>query len=368
VAERFWKAGFRTGLFSGNGNVTPWRGVARGFEKVSQGVLWKGDGSKAATGYNNNAERIHEAALAWIGEQGPDENLFLHIQTIHPHNPYAPPEPFLSKFAPDNGSEINGSTPTLLGIRTGRVDVDKADEERLRGLYEGGTAYNDAHIETFLEAVLERYPKEEVLFLLTSDHGEEIFEHGGVLHGYTLYDEMLQIPLVAWWPGTIDPGRVESLTDNLDLYNALARLASQDQDITGGGESLWPYLLHERDGKATGREIVFASASAVHGGIFMARSPRMKYVYAPRLSSRGGDRWGMGQGKGRGYDAEYLFDMIEDSGEMTNLAGDDSIEADWLRTRLMAWIEAGKAIEAGEALDDMDEETQKSLRALGYLQ
>ena len=369
VAQRFWEAGFRTALFSGNGNVTPWRGMARGFEEVSNGVLWKGEEDREVTEfYNDNAERIHAAALDWIGRQALEEKLFIHIQTIHPHNPYMPPEPFRSRFAPDNGSQIEGRTAILTGIRSQRVEVDEADQERLRGLYAGGVAYNDAHLENFLASVLERYPKEEVLFILTSDHGEELFEHGGVLHGYTLYDEMLRIPLVAWWPGTIERGAVDTLTDNLDLYSSLARLTTEEQPITGGGDSLWPYLLGEESGEPTGREVVFASASAVHGGIFMARSPRLKFVFAPRMGSRGGDRWGMGQGRGRGYDAEYVFDMVNDPEEKRNLAGDNSIEADWLKTRLTAWIEAGTAIEAGEELDEMDEDIQKSLRALGYLQ
>lgn len=368
LAEHFYQAGFRTGLFSGNGNVTPWRGMARGYEEVSASVLFKGEERRAAAGYNNNAERIHAVALDWIGKQDPNERLFLHLQTIHPHNPYAPPEPFRSRFVPENGSKIDGKTETLTGIRSRRVKTNDADREKLRGLYAGGTAYNDAHIKNFLQAILERYPKEEVLFILTSDHGEELFEHGGVLHGYTLYDEMLRIPLVVWWPGTIEPSSTKTLTDNLGLYSMLADLAAPEGPITAGDHSLWPHLLGERDGNPAGRDVIFASASAVKGGIFMARSPRTKYIYAPRASSRGANRWGMGQGSGRGYDGEYIFDVVEDPAEMTNLAGDNNLEADWLRTRLMAWIAAGKAIEAGEALDEMDEETQKSLRALGYLQ
>jgi arylsulfatase A-like enzyme len=369
LAQRYREAGFRTGLFSGNGNVTPWRGMGRGFDKVSTGVLWKGEEGRAAGDYyNDNAERIHAAALDWIDKQAPDAPLFLHLQTIHPHNPYAPPEPFRSRFVPENGSEINGRTSTLTGIRARRVEADEADQDKLRGLYAGGTAYNDAHIDDFLKSILTRFSKEDVLFILTSDHGEELFEHGGVLHGYTLYDEMLQIPLVVWWPGTIAPFSTKALTDNLGLYSLLANLAAQGEPITGGGHSLWPYLLGQRGPNPTGREVVFASASAVRGGIFMARSARYKYVYAPRASSRGGDRWGMGQGRGRGYDGEYLFDLIEDPAETKNLIGEDNLEADWLQTRLTTWIAAGEAIEAGEALDEMDEERQKSLRALAYLQ
>ena len=32
--------------------------------------------------------------------------------------------------------------------------------------------------------------------IITADHGEELWEHGGFLHGHSLYDELLRVPLV----------------------------------------------------------------------------------------------------------------------------------------------------------------------------
>ena len=48
--------------------------------------------------------------------------------------------------------------------------------------------------------------------------------------------------------------------------------------------------------------------------------------------------------------------------------GDCRIAAAWLRSRLLAWIEVGKQLEVGVPVDDLDPETVKSLKALGYLQ
>ncbi len=367
LAQRYRDNGYRSGLFSGNGNVSSWLNMTAGFETDSSRTLWRGSQSRRRAGYNNNAEVIHRETLAWLDSLGPDERAFLHIQTVHPHNPYDPPEPYLSEWVPQNGSTVSGSTATLKGIRTLRVEVDENDQERLRGLYAASVAYNDAHIGDLLTTLLERYEPEDILFILTSDHGEELFEHGGVLHGYTLYDEMLRIPLVFWWPGKIKPRRVDALTDNVDLQATLASLVDRGADAMVLGDSLWPYLVGGRRASTPDKEVVFAAASSVKGGIFMARSERMKVVHAPRQGSRGGGRWGMGQGRGRNPDAEYVFDLVADPGEHLNLAGERSLEADWLWQQLRSWIDIGVRLEEGEEIGEMDAATEESLRALGYL-
>jgi arylsulfatase A-like enzyme len=365
LAEQFRDAGFRTGLFSGNGNVSVWRGLTRGFEHVARRVLFAShQQDPGAADYNDNAEKVHEAALGWIESLDPDERVFMHLQTIHPHNPFDPPEPFRSRFASGNESTIDGSTETLAAVARGKRTAGRADKERIRGLYAASVAYNDYHLGLFLERLLERYPREEVLLILTSDHGDELFDHGSLLHGYSLYDEQLRIPLVVWWPGTVEPGRIEQTAVNLDLHASLNKLLGGEDNVQTGGSSLWPALTRESEARKPSDEVVFAAASSVPGGIFMARSDRLKVVYAPR---RGSD-WGMGQGEGRLRDPEFLFDIERDPQETRNLAGDTRLEADWLRARLLAWIDAGRQLEEGVPLDELDEETRQSLRALGYLQ
>jgi hypothetical protein len=110
--------------------------------------------------------------------------------------------------------------------------------------------------------------------------------------------------------------------------------------------------------------VIYAAASSVHGGIYMARSERSKVIFAPQT----GYAWGMGNGGSRTRDPEYLFDLTLDPGETENLAGERMLESDWLWSKLLAWMEAGKSLEIGEPLEEMDEETRQSLRALGYLQ
>jgi arylsulfatase A-like enzyme len=362
LAERFTAAGYETALLTGNGNVSSSRGLAAGFGFTPRSLLVADDPKPSEVHYNDNAERCHSAALAWLDAVHP-EKAFIHIQTIHPHNPYNPPASYVERYAAGSGSEIDGRTRTLLDIRRQKRSVNGADERKLQGLYSGGVAYNDAELAHFVSQLTARYPSEEILLIFTSDHGDELFDHGGVLHGYTLYEEQLHVPLVFWWPGHVAPHTVDTPVDTLDLHRTLATLVSPAESVVAGGDSLWPLVLEGTAG-AAGKEVRFAAASSLDGGIYMARSARYKLLWAPRV----GAGWGMGQGLGRGREAELVFDLLNDPGEHYNLAGEDILEVAWLRERLRRWIEVGEKLKPGENLDEIDQETRRSLRALGYIQ
>jgi hypothetical protein len=114
---------------------------------------------------------------------------------------------------------------------------------------------------------------------------------------------------------------------------------------------------------ADGR-VLLAAASSLRGGIFSARSERWKVIWAPRI----GQGWGMGEGLGRSRDPEYLFDLAADPGETVNLAGGGDLEAAWLRSRLLAWVQRHLEPEPETEPPPDDAATLRHLRALGYLQ
>jgi arylsulfatase A-like enzyme len=347
LAERFREAGYRTGLFSGNVHVGPAFGTDRGFEHVAEE-----EAEVPGRPWNDNAARVQAAALVWVRSLPPGTKAFLYLHTIHPHNPYAPPEPYRSRFTAGVPSAIDGSTDTLTALKKKRIEAGPADRERLKGLYTGGFSYNDGQLRDFLAALAAWAPPTETLVALTSDHGEELFDHGGVLHGYTLYEEMLRIPLVLWAPGRLRPGVVRAATDNLDLHATLLDLAGLPRSEGAPGRPLTGPVPE------TPR---LAAASSLKGGVYAIRSGRYKVIWAPRT----GIQWGMGEGIGRSHDPEYLFDLARDPEERTNLAGGGGLEAAWLRARLLAWAEKGRSEGEAEQVP-ADAEALKRLKALGY--
>lgn len=353
LAEAFRSAGYRTGLFSGNVYVSRAFGMHRGFEAAPEDTLV---GEEKPGGHaNDNAARVNAAALAWIRTLPSNARVFLYLHVIHPHNPYQPPGQLVSR-AELEGSTIDGSTRTLLDIVHRRRRVTAADQARLAALYHANLTYADGQFGDLLTALRERFPPNESLVVATSDHGEELFDHGGLLHGYTLYDEQVRIPLILSWPGTTAPQRIRRPTSTLDLHSALLGIA-RNQSPAPLAALLESAPRPFEDG------VHFAAAANVRGGIFAARTPRWKVIWAPRT----GQAWGVGAGPGRAHDAELVFHLSNDPQERHNLAGIvDDPEVLWLRAKLQSW--AAQADGEADQQDSYDSETRARLRALGYVQ
>lgn len=357
LAELVRAAGYRTAMVSGNQNVSSTFGMTRGFDFDAPGVKFPPPPGERAR-FNDNAARAGRAAAAWVRSLAPGEPGFLYVHVIHPHNPYDPPPELARRFAGGIASRIDGGTDTLRDVDRGDRIVAEADRARLRALYAASLAYADRELATLVEAVTRGRAPGDVLFAVTADHGEELFDHGGLLHGYTLYEEMLRIPLILWCPGRLSPGRVERPTDTIDLFATLLALtgATPPPDVAGRS------LLDPRPPAAPSPR--FAAASAVRGGIYGVRGEHWKVVLAPRS----GLQWGMGSGVGRVRDPELVFDLAADPGERDNLAGTSNVEVGWLRSELLRWIAAGapeSADDAGEPV--LDEEARQRLKALGYI-
>ncbi len=360
LAEDFAEAGFSTASFSANFHVSPGMGLTRGFGHFALLPLDFEFEDGAEVTVNDSAERVHRAALKWLDGVNADDRVLLYLHTLNPHNPYTPPEPFPSRALTSVGSSIGGGTHTLAAIRDLGMTTTPHDEQRIREWYTAGVAYNDAALCGLMDELQRRF-EDRFLFVMTSDHGEELFDHGSVLHGYTLYDELLHVPLVMWWPGRIPPVRIGAATDTLDLTATLRALIGPRRSAEPeGGEALWR-LIDGGGGRSTTPALHFATAPGLRRAA-MARSERWKLIVAPR--PRFG--WGMGMGRGRSHDAEYVFNLVEDPGERINLAGAADLEVDWLRSRLHAWTIAWQTRQP--AIDDSlpDEETRRQLEALGY--
>ena len=202
-----------------------------------------------------------------------------------------------------------------------------------------------------------------MLFIVTSDHGEELFDHGGVLHGHTLYDELLRVPLIFRWPGRLAPAIVDSACDTVDLHETLrAMVGAPPSSAAAGGRSLWP-VIPGGDANSLEPKLRYASVPTLPGGMTMVRSENYKMVLAPRTD--GGP--GMGRGLGRSHDPEYLFDLGSDPDETRNLIGFGVPEEAWLRARLVEWIE-GTSRQVVSVEVELDDRTREHLEALGYVE
>lgn len=357
LAEQFRAAGWRTACISANPNVSEELGTTRGFEEAIRYELDRSRGF--AEEINDSSGYVAEAGAAWAATLNDEDRGLLYVHTLNPHNPYAPPTPWPERFT-TTSSDIAGDTLTLVGIRDGKLAPSAEDRARLAAHYAAGVAYADDRFGQLVEKLRHRFGEDEVLVVATSDHGEELLDHDGVLHGYTLYEELLRIPLVVAWPGVVDARSHESPTDQLDLHATLVELADPDADL-GAGRSLWGLLTGLQ--RRLTRRPRFAAGSRATGEMVGIIDGRWKLVLAPRNGRTGG----MGYGRGRSWDPESIFDLAADPDEHTNLAGGDRVEWSSLRARLRDWM-ATLAEDATAQPASVNATTRDSLRALGYVE
>jgi arylsulfatase A-like enzyme len=148
---------------------------------------------------------------------------FLYVHTMDPHVPYAPPAPFDRMFEPHPTPEHPAVDP--------RTDYkEPRDRERMVAQYDGDIAYGDREFGRFLQELKTRGLYERALIVFTADHGEEFLEHGQFLHGKSVFDELIHVPLIVKFPSSRDAGkRVKQQVQLVDVLPTV--LQSQDLPV-----------------------------------------------------------------------------------------------------------------------------------------
>jgi choline-sulfatase len=366
MAEIFRSAGYRTGLFPGSPYISTEMGLTRGFDTIAKEDYFNEKESLSKT----NAGRIAKSLCRWIDERGDGGRpFFAYAHAMHPHNPYSPPEPFREKFLEGKEPRIDGRTSTLLDLKHGKRKFLNGDIEQLRALYDADILYDDSTIGRIMDFLSRKHLDRDTIFVLSADHGEELLDHGGLLHGYTLYDELVHVPLLLRYPARFPAGGrvVESPVRLIDILPTILELAGIPAPEGFEGKSLVALLAGGNPQEA--QEDIFFSASCVPG-LFGVRSGNWKYVFAPRTDRGVIDHNEMGMGDGIGHTAslDYLFDLKNDPGERSNLACENPVRMHYLKEKVYRWVEGCQygARSAREAPASAGGETRKTLESLGY--
>ncbi len=252
LAEILSEEGYRCAGFTANPNVSERFGFSQGFE-FYQLLGWQ------------KAEVLNRAALAWIegwtAEAEPRSPFCLYLHYVDPHSPYEAPAPFVKKFAsPDYRGPITGSHSQLDEMVAGRLELSDGDLAQLRALYDAEIRYLDSQIGALLLALEVEELLDESLVVFVADHGEEFLDHDSVLHGYTLYEEQLRIPLMIRHP-ELPARRISRLSRQVDVLPTLLELLGIAIPEPLQGESLATLMKAEQSPDVGDEAPVFAEAS-----------------------------------------------------------------------------------------------------------
>ncbi len=271
LAELMALYDYETGAFVGGGDLSPYRGLTRGFDAYEAT-------SDFASFYHTGPQ-----ALAWLDKLTADAPYFLFVHGYDTHSRYLKPPPYGYAHA---DARVKGHGQRAVRTSTERIvdgvlypdfnalmmsyeielrprseagkanmaalaseeleetiEVSDKDLAFIGDIYDGAVSYADTMLGLFLAALQERGVLDEAVIVILADHGEQLGEHGLFGHCCEANDEETHIPLMVRLPGGEGGGRrVEGFVELVDVMPTILELAGATPPARIHGRSLAPAL------------------------------------------------------------------------------------------------------------------------------
>ena len=141
---------------------------------------------------------------------------FLFINYMCTHNDYNPPAYDRRLFI--NEGEKRKASQDAIGYYMGENHLDVEDFIYLTKLYDAELHYVDRNVGQIFDALEESKLSDNTMVIVTSDHGEHIGEHNHINHLFSVYQEIIHVPLIIKYPGdSLNARREEKYISLKDL-------------------------------------------------------------------------------------------------------------------------------------------------------
>jgi arylsulfatase A-like enzyme len=353
MAEHLAEGGYETVAFFSN----PWltdrmSGMLRGF--VPRYVETGGD-TRIFNIVNQGGAESSANITEWLEERSGDRPFLLFANFLEPHLPYSPPEEFRREHLPDIPPRSIVTTEWALEFNAGIHPPQHVDWRRVTELYLADVAAADFYLGQLLRDLERLGLYENTAIIVTSDHGENLGDHGYMDHQFGLFETLLAIPLVVRVPGQTGPEARHDPAMVTDVFPTVLEIAGLEAP---------PHLAHARSllGDPAGRErpviAEYSGAGAPLIEILLDINPALDVSQmtlasaSVRVDQLRFTLWSDGTGD--------LRDFAKNLDDRTDLARHGSAIG-YEMARLLPGV--SRPSSEGE----IDEEMRESLRALGYI-
>lgn len=342
MAEALRDAGYQTlGLFD-NPHHHPTSGFWQGF-----------DDAQYLTGRRGlpyaRADTVCRTLVEWVEGRDRARPFFAYVHLMDVHNPYSPPPSQRALFPPGEGRHLYVNGVPEEGF-------SDADLYAMQALYDAEIRFVDDTLNLTLSRLQAQGELEDTVIVVTSDHGDEFLDHGGLGHGMTVELELLRIPIVIAGaiPDTARGLRLEFLVRNLDLFPTILDIVGSPMPPDLEGTSLWPWIA---------------------GTSTMDPPQLTSYAWISQLRSVTTDRWHMmadrKEGTRRLYDIDTdppgSADVLERHPETVRSFKDFLRNREIRRRESVERSRELREVETTEGSAAADAEVLEQLRELGYL-
>jgi len=279
-----------------------------------------------------HAHKVNERAIPLLNILKEQEDFFFFVHYWDPHTPYVPPKEYRRLFY--DGNEEDPANKSMEAAKKSPVwDLYRdfmwlegrkiTDAEYLMAQYDSEIRYADEKVAELLDALDHAGLADETLVILTSDHGENVAEHGIWCDHVGLYESVIHVPLMMRHP-KLPKKRVKETVQSLDIAPTIFgfyNLPTDDMSIEG--KNLVPVI----EGKEKGYSEVY-----LEEGTYQAkrgvRTDKYKFIKA------------IDRGVFTDSPLRELYDLEADPAEVNNLAEKKPEIAGELEAKLHAWTEA----------------------------
>ncbi|MEE3326725.1 MAG: sulfatase [Myxococcota bacterium] len=184
LAEVFRRAGYFTAATTDGGFIVSRLGMDNGFDRFVAEKIGQEDDS---------FERHVSLATGFIEERD-GRPLFLFVHSYEIHDYFLNTPPYHAFVDPETDREHMEHGSWLEEVRLGTAPADYVSR-----LYDSGVRWTDAFVRRLVTRIMQLTPGENLLVVITSDHGESFGARPGLWHhGQGLWEEQLRVPLVVW--------------------------------------------------------------------------------------------------------------------------------------------------------------------------
>jgi len=364
LADIFRNNDFLCVAFTGGGFLSSRYGFSKGFDSYQELRKEGGDYSLRI----DEAEALYGHISDWL-DRNHEKRFFLFLHTYQPHTPYENNSEQGKMFLDENAKWERIIQSEIFGEEGGKYQTVLSQEEKdnVIALYDGEIRYTDEYlIKPMIKKLKDLEIYDNSMIIITSDHGEEFYEHQTWLHGVNLYNESLKVPLIIKFPNSHYRGerntKIVSIVDIMPTMLEVAEIKTSSFPLDG--KSLLDIL--DDEGR---KERTFYADLNVHKfkddlpSVFATNRNNFKLILNKKIRSAHIKNI-ISDFKGRKIE---LYDLQEDKEETKNIARRQPYRR--LCVELIQRLEAfyDKLDESKAESIIINEELKRNLRALGYI-
>jgi arylsulfatase A-like enzyme len=323
----------------------------------------------------NTAKSLEDTANLFIQRQdtAPGQPIFAFVNLMGTHMPYHPPRRYVEQFAPhvlrdrsaqhylrQFNSDVYGWLAPLAGA------LDDGQKATLDGMYDAEVAHQDEHLGRFFQQLQATGCLDNTLVIVCSDHGEHLGEKQFIGHSLSVYNELVQVPLIIRDPsGCLPRGQTSDRTvSTRRLFHTVltaAGLASDTEvalSLIQDPSCVPPFVP------------VFSEAIPPQNVVNLLQRRQPELVRDRACDQPRRAVW-MGQHKliETGDAQLELYDCLDDPRECLNLSSILPEHVEVLQDCLQSFAGTLTATATATRASDFDDpEVQRRLRDLGYLE